>query len=407
MNVTIRLVLKSHKNISLIYILTFLQNSLIWAPIWILFYLRFTDYAGIGILESMMIMVIVFGEIPTGALADLLGRRRTLVLAFLFSALGNLCMGLASDFPLLIVGVVVATLGSALSSGTVEALVYDTLLEEGKEKQYQAISGNMSSLKMLAIALSSVIGGWVYQLSPGLPFIVVAVIHLLGALLSLALIEPSINSEVFSFKNYIKQTKTGLKTLFNRQHPLLLKQNILLILMNMIIVMNWHSLMDIQLVDQGWDGQALGLITAAMYLLASVLSQSSKWLSHKHHSWTISLGSSVLVAVSMILIPRLGMILGTGIIMLRNGLTEIFSNAANQHINSVTESKYRATTLSTYNMLSNIFYVVAAYFMGQLMDAYSVNGVVATLGLALLVITLLAPVVVGRKAKESGKGYNN
>lgn len=91
------------RNISLVYILTALNYSWFWIAIWVLFYLRFIDYAGIGILESVMITTSFLGEIPTGAIGDLLGKKKTLILAFLLSALGNLTMGLSPSFGILLI----------------------------------------------------------------------------------------------------------------------------------------------------------------------------------------------------------------------------------------------------------------------------------------------------------------
>lgn len=69
------------RNIKLIYILSILYNSWFWIGIWVLYYLRYTSYAGIGLLESVMIFTSTTTEIPTGAIADLLGRKKTLTMS--------------------------------------------------------------------------------------------------------------------------------------------------------------------------------------------------------------------------------------------------------------------------------------------------------------------------------------
>ncbi len=68
--------------------------------VWVLYYLRVTNYAGIGLAEGLMILVTLIAEVPTGALADLMGRKRTLNLGFGFLSLSFLVFwqlnGLAS-----------------------------------------------------------------------------------------------------------------------------------------------------------------------------------------------------------------------------------------------------------------------------------------------------------------------
>ncbi|MCA9369104.1 MAG: hypothetical protein H6773_00375 [Pseudomonadales bacterium] len=56
--------------------MTTLDHAWFWIAIWALFYLRFTDCAGFGLLEFTMIISFVITEIPTGAIADLFGKKK-------------------------------------------------------------------------------------------------------------------------------------------------------------------------------------------------------------------------------------------------------------------------------------------------------------------------------------------
>ncbi len=378
-------------NIFFIYILTFLHYSWFWSAIWVLFYLRFTNYAGVGILETIMILTTVLGEIPTGAIADMLGKKYTLTLAMLFAFIGNLIMGVSPSFFFLILGVIAASLGGVLTSGTTEALVYDSLLTTKDEKSYQKILGNISSIKMIALAISSIVGGFLYGISPGLPFLIVAFFQLIALISTLMLTEPPIDSVVFSLKNYLQQTTEGFKELFKTKE--ILVRNILIIAMTMVIVMNGHVLIDAQLVAQGWNGTQLGIISSVMFLASAAIGQLTQFFSNKLGAWFANIFAGLAIAITMILIPFLGIFVGTAFIMLRNGIMEIFGNSASENINRATQSKYRATTLSTYSMLANIPYIAAAFFIGKLMDTYSVHTVTGWLGLVLVLIILVAVMV--------------
>ena len=76
----------------------------------------------------------------------------------------------------------------------------------------------------------------------------------------------------------------------------------------------------------------------------------------------------------------------------------IFLNTGSFIINKNTESKYRATTISTYNMLRNIPYAVSAYFIGSLADTYSAKIIASYLGVVLLLL-LIFPIL--RRPYES------
>jgi len=375
-------------NILIIYISTALQYSWFWIAIWVLYYLRFTDYAGIGLLESIMVLITVAGEIPTGAIADLIGKKNTLTLAFICGFLGNLIMGFAPSFLFLSIAVIITTLASVLNSGTIESLIYDSLLSNKEEKKYQKVLANVSSIKMLSFAISSIVGGVMYKISPGLPFVTVSFFQLIGVFLTFYLKEPPIDSEQFNWKNYRQQVKKGFKELFAKNKNI--KENILIILMGVIIVINYHSLIDVQLVAQGWQETQLGLIFSITFVLAAIISQLGNYLNQRFGQWISIVISALLISLNMLISTRLGILMATFLIMLRSGFDEIFFNSVSNKINDNISSKYRATTLSTYNMLINIPYILFAYLLGNLIDKYSVAKVVSGLGWILLSTILLS-----------------
>ena len=386
------------RNIFLVYILTALDYAWFWIAIWVLFYLRFTDYAGIGLLEAIMITTSVFAEVPTGAIADLLGKKKTMLVAFAVGSVGNILMGLAGDFTLLALGVLVATLGGALTSGTVEALVYDSLLSIKKEKTYEKVLGNMSSIRMATLGFVALIGGFLYSLNPGLPFIGVGLAKLVAIGVGLLLVEPPIDSETFSWSVYKNQTVQGFKQFFAVGYR---KQHIAVLLLTALVVMNGHVFIDAQLVDLGWNEKQLGVIATVMYGISALVGQLAPWISKKFGTVTAHLFSALYIAGTMLVVPLLGPVVATVFIISRNNTIEIFGNTASMIVNAHTESKYRATTLSTYSMLSNIPYIFAAYGLGSLMDRWSSQTVVATLGALLAAVVVAALFVVPRQSKSS------
>lgn len=343
-----------------------------------------------------MIITSVFAEIPTGAIADMLGKKYTLTVSYLFGFIGYFFMGIADSFTFLALGVVMATISSAFSSGTVEALVYDTLLTEKREQTYQKVLSNISSFKMASLAVSSIFGGILYKMNPGYPFLGLAGMIFIAIFLSLFLKEPPIDSEVFTWSNYIKQNIYGFRELFKSRQVLI--KNMLLILLTMFVVVNGHVLIDSQLVEQGWNSSQLGLIVFGMYFVSSIFGQMALPISRRIGVWKSVLLFAVFISLSMVVVPYTSVILGTAVIVLRNGLIELFGNNASATINSETISKYRATTLSTYSMLANIPYVFGAYFIGKYIDATSVHTVTFSIGSGLLLLAILA-ILFSRKHK--------
>ena len=105
----------------------------------------------IGILESIFHVVSMCFEIPSGAVADAFGRKRTMVASevlMILSILGMLCSG---TFWTVAVAIGISALSYNMASGTREALAYDTLKENGQEQEYD----RFASMEMVIYRLGS------------------------------------------------------------------------------------------------------------------------------------------------------------------------------------------------------------------------------------------------------------
>ena len=190
------------RNITIAYILAFSKNTWFWLGIWIFYYLRFTDYAGIGIIETILILTMTLAEIPTGAVADLFGKKKTLILAFTLETIGAFMMATAPNFQMLALSVFVMCVGGTFYSGTIDALIFDTLKESGEERSYDTKISNTNTLSLIAPAICSILGGFMYKVNPTFPFYGNAFGYMVGLIASFFLIEPHIDTTKFSFRNF-------------------------------------------------------------------------------------------------------------------------------------------------------------------------------------------------------------
>jgi len=370
------------RNIPLVYVLTAFYYALFWAPIWVIYYLRFTNYQGIGIIEMVAYGMVLLGEIPTGAIADMLGKKKTIILSFLFVALGNSIMAFAPSYDFLLLSVIAMAVGGALASGTYDALVYDSLLSLKQEHTFDHVLGRISAIKMAAQGGAAILGGLTYSYWVGFPFLLVSCASIIGIMVSLLIKEPPIDSVIFSFKNYVKQMGEGAQQLFSKGN--VRTTSVIIITLTMITVMNGNSFIDIQLAGLGWDPALLGFWTAIIFFTSAGISLLTPHIARKWGSLGAVFLSALGIAVTMILIPWMGMLPATLLLVLRNGTLEIFGNNASAIIHAQTESKYRATTISTYSLLSQIPYVLLIVPLGSLMDLWSVHTTVLCFGVLLV-----------------------
>ena len=96
-------------------------------------------------------------EVPAGAVADRLPRHLLLALAALAQALGFMLWVVFASLFAFGAGFVLWGLGTALRSGTLQALVYDTLTARGEADRYARISSTNGAIQTMAIAASSLL----------------------------------------------------------------------------------------------------------------------------------------------------------------------------------------------------------------------------------------------------------
>ena len=101
------------------------------------------------------------------------------------------------------------TIGGALYSGSLEALVYDGLKEEGKENRYEKVIGRITTMQNLGMAIAGIMGGFLFNWHVSLPFISVALAYTIGFILSLQLTEPNIDTEKYSWTKFVRQNAEG------------------------------------------------------------------------------------------------------------------------------------------------------------------------------------------------------
>lgn len=376
-----------NKNIALAYVLSFAKNTWFWLGIWVFYYLNFTNYSGIGLIETVLIVTMTVTEIPTGAVADLFGKKKTLILAFFLEAIGAYMMAFAPDFNTILLSVFVMCVGGSFYSGTLDALVYDSLKENNKTEDYDKVTSNINSIALFAPAICSILGGFAYAVDIRLPFLLNAIGYTLGFVVSFMLVEPKIDTIKFSFKNYLAQTKQGLIQLFKSGEVRI--QTMLLISIGVIVVIASEMGDGFLSFEFGFNDKQLGILWAVIFVSSAFASQITPKIRKVLGDRLATISTGLIMAVTFLLSPILGTLMGGLSLLVRSSLMGIYSNLSSIVINNNTKSKYRATTISTFNMIKNIPYVFMAYFIGSISDIFSAKTTSFYLGAVLLTLVVI------------------
>jgi MFS family permease len=118
----------------------------------------------ISLLLAIWSITTIVTEVPMGVLADKYSRRNLLIVGLVLLAIG-FCFWLRGGFINFAIGFVFWGLKNTLTSGTLEAFVYDELAAFGKEDQYEKVSGKMGAAFSFGLVLSAIFGGLVAEIS--------------------------------------------------------------------------------------------------------------------------------------------------------------------------------------------------------------------------------------------------
>lgn len=136
----------------------FLKDLRFFDPFMILMFLdKGLSYAQIGSLYALREVLINVMEIPSGVMADALGRRRTMIASFTAYLASFVVFYLARGYAVLLLAMGVFAFGDAFRTGTHKAMIFDYLKLKGWADQKTHYYGHTRSWSQRGAALSSLI----------------------------------------------------------------------------------------------------------------------------------------------------------------------------------------------------------------------------------------------------------
>lgn len=146
-------------------------NLMIIGPILVPFMLfKGLNYAQIMLLQSISALAVFVFEVPTGAIADKVSRKFSLVLSGFFFIFGLFMYIITNSFLLFAFAEILFGIGLTLRSGADSAILYESLCRLDRQKEYQKVEGHAASLAFMGQALGSVVSGFIYKFDHYLPF---------------------------------------------------------------------------------------------------------------------------------------------------------------------------------------------------------------------------------------------
>lgn len=136
----------------------FLKNQRYFEPFLLLVFLdKGLSYLQIGTLMSVREATVIFTEIPSGALADVYGRRGTMVASFVAYIVSFVLFAGANHYAALAAAMVLFGIGEAFRSGTHKSMIFTWLRSQGRESERTEFYGYTRSWSKFGSAISAVL----------------------------------------------------------------------------------------------------------------------------------------------------------------------------------------------------------------------------------------------------------
>ena len=377
-----------YSNIWKLYVIKGLKWFMIVMPIVVLFFQENgLSLQEVMILQGMYSFMVAAMEIPSGYLADVFGRKNTLILGAIFCFFGFLIISLSFSFWYFIIGEIILGIGSSFISGADSAILYDSLAESKKENEYTKVEGVAYGIGNFSEAIAGICGGLLAEISLRLPWEVQVVVAGLIIPFTFLLVEPKEHQQnklPKSFKAIWQVVKFSLVENKLLKWLIILSSSIGFATLSLAwFAQPYFKSIDMPLKYFGFAWAFLNLTTGFSsinaYRLQGLFSKNSFLI-------FISLGISISIFLLSKSTAILGLILITTVYIIRGLATPVIRT----YINDITPSNMRATVLSVRSFCIRVTFAIMAPLMGWIADIYTLGQSFLLLGVIVGITSLLA-----------------
>lgn len=371
------------KNVKLYYSYTLFANLLILGPIITLYYLaRGLSYTEILSLQAISAVTIVLMEVPTGAVADLLGRKRSILLGAVTMAVSIFLYGMGKNFLVFAIAEGLFAIGASFKSGADTALLYDSLKRMNQESEFKNVISRGSFYALLAQVPGSILSSIFFEWSIALPLFISAGFIVISFLIAWRFQEIEVYTKE-ERPHYFQQIAKSARTLAT--HPKI-RSIVLFCMVYLLFSRAGFWMIQPYLKEIDLPIRYFGLLFAGLNLVAAFSSRwTPKYLSLSK-GWSL-IGLTGILLVSFLGLWRLHNFWGFAFLAMQQIARGFYRPTTQKYINKHIPSQERATVLSLQSMLQNLTVALLFPMIGALMDRTNIFAMYLILFIALSICT--------------------
>ena len=170
------------------------------------------DYFWMNVVNAIFYITLFVCEIPTGAFADIFGRKTSYALSYFILSISMFAYAVSSSFFGFVVAEIIGAIGRTFANGAFDSWLRDKLDSyECEKSKIRKVFCYKAQCARIAGGVSGLIGGFLAKLDPSLPWITGGAFFFIGGILVIFLLkEEYFEKKKVSFKEGILFTKNAV-----------------------------------------------------------------------------------------------------------------------------------------------------------------------------------------------------
>lgn len=390
-------------NIYGLYLIKLCKWFMLIMPIVALYYMdNGLNEFDIYLLQAVYSLSVALLEIPSGYMADIIGRRTSLIMGSILGTLGFAIYSITGSFNGFLLAEIVLGLGGSFISGSDSALLYDTLAAMKQKHTYLRLEGRITSLGNFAETIAAICGGMIAAaLSYRSVYITQTVIAAIAIPASLLLIEPP-RRKITS--------PPGMRHIFRvcRESLLVNRKLSATLLLSAIIgtstlCMAWTA--QVYFVTMGLTENLITPLWVVLNLTVALVAAFASTIVEKTGKTRAVLLIVSFIPFSYVLLGSLPLWPAVMVLLVFYAIRGYATPLLKELANNYCDSDIRATVLSIRNMIIRVGFAMLGPFIGSLSAGYGLSSALKISGGILIVLTMCAACylfrALGNDLKES------
>jgi len=341
------------------------------------------------LLQGIYSITIVILEIPSGYFADVLGRRKTLLMGSVFGFFGAMTYAISHGFWGFLIAEIILGLSQSLISGADSAMLYDSLLDMKREKEYIKYEGRITSIGNIAEAIAGTLGGLLAGISLRTPYMGQTLIALIAIPAAFYLTEP-VRHKALNILRFNDVLNIVRSSLFKNSS---LQRNIF-----------FSALIGTATLTMAWFVQPLfqriKLPIEFFGISWTVLNLTVGMTAAIAHRIEKKLGETLSIILIAIIIPAGYLFIAPtngygvlGILMIFYIVRGFATPVLKDYINRIAESNVRATILSIRNFIIRFNFALIGPFLGWYTDTYTLQQALLLAGIIFFCLSMFTMIL--------------